>query len=221
MAFDKTQPTDTTKLRNLGVVIRPNWVAIEEADSTFRPYALNFQNRTPLGVSNDPASIADTSIIYCKDDADGNPELFAEDASANIVQLTQAGAIGSSTSALSGSSITFDKGVFTNNQDAMCTAWSYVVVSGTSISTQTNYGMSWARTGTGLYTATFTASQVTNANYVIVGTAFTSPGGSEGTNLSLDANKVKNTTNFSIQLKHSTSDNQRDRSFMVAVFGGR
>ena len=76
MAFDKTQPTDTTKIRNLGVVIRPNWVAIEEADSTFRPYALNLQNRTPLGVSNDPASIADTYILYEKDDGSGNPELF-------------------------------------------------------------------------------------------------------------------------------------------------
>ena len=94
MAFDKTQPTDTTKIRNLGVVIRPNWDAIEVADSTFRPYAINFQNRTPLGVSNDPVAIADTSIMFVKDDGSGNPEAYLEDGSGNIFQVSEGGRLG-------------------------------------------------------------------------------------------------------------------------------
>lgn len=88
MVWDVSQPTDTTKIRNLGTVIRPNWQAIQEADSTFKPYALNLDNRTPLAVPNDPAAIADSYILYCKDDAAGDPQLFGIDASSNIVQFT-------------------------------------------------------------------------------------------------------------------------------------
>lgn len=91
MAFDKTQPTDTTKIRNLGTVIRPNWVAIEEGGSTFKPYATNYQTRTDLGVSNDPSAISGASIAYCKDDADGNAELYAINENSDVVQLTRGG----------------------------------------------------------------------------------------------------------------------------------
>jgi hypothetical protein len=81
VAFDKTQPTDTTKIRNLGVVIRPNWVAIEQGDDTFRPLAENLQNRTPSALPPDPTLLADTSKLYCKEDGSGVAELFNMDAS--------------------------------------------------------------------------------------------------------------------------------------------
>lgn len=89
MVWNIALPADTTKIRNLGIVIRPNWQAIQEADSTFKPYAINFDNRTPLGVANDPTAIADSYIMFCKDDATGNPELFGIDASSNITQFTK------------------------------------------------------------------------------------------------------------------------------------
>jgi hypothetical protein len=88
MAWVKTLPGNTEKIRNLGVVIRPNWEAIEEADLTFKPHALNYNNRTPLGVANDPAAIADTHILYCKDDGSANPEMFSIDDTSVISQLT-------------------------------------------------------------------------------------------------------------------------------------
>lgn len=88
MVWDQTQPTDTTKIRNLGIVIRPNWQAIQEGDSTFKPYALNFDNRTPLGVANDPTAIADSYIMYCKDDGSGNAEMFGIDENSLISQFT-------------------------------------------------------------------------------------------------------------------------------------
>ena len=88
MAFDKTQPTDSTKLRNIGTVIRPSWVAIESADSSFIPEALNLANRTPLAPPNDPVAIAETVILYSKDDSDGDPQLFVIDDSSNIFQLS-------------------------------------------------------------------------------------------------------------------------------------
>lgn len=88
MVWDVSQPTDTTKIRNLGVVIRPNWQAIEQADSTFKPQAINFNNRTPLPISNDPTAIADSYILFCKDDTAGNPELFGIDENSVISQFT-------------------------------------------------------------------------------------------------------------------------------------
>ena len=80
MAWDITQPTNTTKLRNLGVVIRPNWSAIETADSTFIPEALNLADRTAgVIVPTDPAVIADTVILYSKQDGAGKPQAYAVD----------------------------------------------------------------------------------------------------------------------------------------------
>ncbi|MFO7881199.1 MAG: hypothetical protein R6U52_01515 [Kosmotogaceae bacterium] len=88
MTWDKTQPTDTTKLRNLGVVIRPNWEAIESADDTFIPHALNFTDRDAAGLASDPTAITDAMIAYSKQDADGDPQLYAIDPSSVVTKLT-------------------------------------------------------------------------------------------------------------------------------------
>jgi hypothetical protein len=89
MAYDITQPTDTAKIRDLGVVIRPNWQAIQEADSTFLPKAINFNNRTVSGPTNDPAAITNAFIMYSKEDALGNAELFGINESSQIIQFTR------------------------------------------------------------------------------------------------------------------------------------
>ncbi len=90
MAFDPALPANSTKLRLAPGVIQDNWAAIEEGQSSFKPEAINLNNRTPLGgVPNDPTAIADTYITYCKDDTDGNPELFGINESSQISQLTK------------------------------------------------------------------------------------------------------------------------------------
>lgn len=220
MTFDKTQPTDTTKIRRLGEVIRPNWVAIEEGDSSFKPYAVNYQNRTPLGVSNDPSTISGSFILYTKEDGAGNPELFGKDSAGNIIQITKGGSIGSSSSNLDINSISFDGGTFTNNQNAMCTAWSYVVVSGSSISAQTNYGMSWTRVSAGTYKATFSASQVLNSNYVVTGTAVSGAAAVSPSIISVKSTATRDTSEFTIQIQRLDST-KVDVSFHIAIFGGR
>jgi len=90
MAYDATQPTNTTKIRNLGTVIRPNWTAIENAESSFRPHAINFLNRTPTVVPIDPAAIANTYILYCKQDAAGNPQIYGIDQNSRVTQISAA-----------------------------------------------------------------------------------------------------------------------------------
>ena len=88
MAFEKTEPTDTTKLRNLGTVIRPNWEAMVTADSTFMPEALNLADRTALGVANDPTALVDSVIAYSKQDGAGKPQAYTIDPDSVISQLT-------------------------------------------------------------------------------------------------------------------------------------
>lgn len=84
-----TEPTDNTEIRNLGVVIRPNWVAIEEADATFLPKAINLNNRTVSGPTNDPTAITNAFLMYCKEDTSGNPELFGINEASEILQFTK------------------------------------------------------------------------------------------------------------------------------------
>lgn len=95
MAYDVTQPTDTTKLRNLGTVIRPNWVAIQDADTTFRPVAINLAERNAVAppIPNDPVALAQAYLIYSKQDAAGNTELFGINENSQILQLTKGAAI--------------------------------------------------------------------------------------------------------------------------------
>lgn len=90
MAWDKTEPTNTTKIRNLGVVIRPNWDAIETADSTFQPEALNFTDRNAGGIiPTNPAAISTAYILYSRQDSGGVTELFASPPAGTPLQLTK------------------------------------------------------------------------------------------------------------------------------------
>lgn len=89
MAYLVTEPTDNTKLRNLGVVIRPNWVAIEDGDATFLPKAINFNNRTVSGPTNDPTAITNAFVMYSKEDSAGNAELFGINENSDIIQFTK------------------------------------------------------------------------------------------------------------------------------------
>lgn len=97
MVWDPSQPEDTTKIRNLGIVIRPNWQAIEQAEASFLPIAINLNNRNILPPNNDPTPIDDANnlrqpyIIYSKEDGNGNPELYGRDPSGVISQFSQRG----------------------------------------------------------------------------------------------------------------------------------
>ena len=88
MVWDKTKPQDSTKIRNLGNVITPNWDAIESAADTFMPQAINFADRTPLGVPSDPAVLAATVKLYSKQDTASKPQLYAIDPDSVKTQLT-------------------------------------------------------------------------------------------------------------------------------------
>lgn len=89
MAFDPSLPADSTKLRLAPGVIQDNWVAIQDGETSFKPKAINLNNRTVSGPTDDPTAIADTFILYCKNDAAGNAELYGINDNSNIIQMTK------------------------------------------------------------------------------------------------------------------------------------
>lgn len=209
MAFDKTQPTDTTKIRNLGTVIRPNWDAIETADSTFKPYAINLQNRTPLGVSNDPATIADTSIIYVKDDGAGNPELYSKDGSGNIIQMTEGGRIGGPSTNFKINNYRFGSGTVDYSINNIVSAYVRWNSGGTALSA---FGCTVAKVSTGVYEITLTTAR-NNTNYIPVACAF-----NEG-NVRIVKVSVQSTTKFQVRIENSDQSG-RDCGGFCHVVGG-
>lgn len=218
MAFLATEPQDTTKIRNLGTVIRPNWSAIQTGDSTFKPYALNLIERTSVPVAGDPTAIADTFIIYCKDDPDGNPEFFGIDAGSQVIQLTQDGAIGSSTTKLSGSSITFDKGVTTMSKDQQVSGWLRVSGAGAVVASSQNLtpanDLTVTRVSAGLYTIGFTVAPVTTDFVGMATCANTS------SRRSISCENYTATT-FQVRIYSNSTGSNEDEPFQVIVFGGR
>lgn len=78
MVFDKSKPTNSSKIRNLGEEIRPNWAAIEAAADTFKPEGLNLDKNAV-----DRTAIADAIVMYNK-----NNQLYAIDPSSVVTQLT-------------------------------------------------------------------------------------------------------------------------------------
>lgn len=90
MPFDKTQPADSTKIRNLGVVIRPNWTAIEEAEPSFKVFSMNFVDRSTLPAPTpvNPAAIADVYQLFCKKDSGGHPQLYVESPGGSVVKIS-------------------------------------------------------------------------------------------------------------------------------------
>ena len=209
MAFDKAEPQDTTKIRNLGVVIRPNWVAIEQADSTFRPIALNLQDRTPLVASNDPASIAGTSIIYVKQDGAANPELYSEDGSANKIQMTEDGRLGGPATNFKINKYRFAAGTVDYSVNNIVSAMVRWNSAGTALS---SFGCSIVKTSTGLYTVTLATARV-NTNYWPVACAF-DEGNSRCAKIA-----ITSTTKFTIRIVNDNGSN-RDTGGFCHVVGG-
>lgn len=95
MVWEKNEPQDTTKIRNLGTVIRPNWDAIEGGSTSFQPDAFILTDRNALGVGNDPAAAVSGGTsrgngytLFCKQDGSGDQQLYGIDPAGTILQFT-------------------------------------------------------------------------------------------------------------------------------------
>jgi len=208
--FDKTQPADNTKIRNLGVVIRPNWDAIETGDATFLPYAINFQDRTPLIVPNDPATIAGSAIYYTKQDGTGTAESFNKDPAGNIIQLTTGGRLGNAATNATINNLRFGASVvdygINNIVSAMC-QWN---TGGAQISA---FGCTVVNSGVGIYTVTLTTPR-NNLNYWVTATA-----NNEGSTRTCKV-AIINVTSFAVYITGNNAGNLINCGGFCHVVGG-
>jgi hypothetical protein len=168
MAWDITQPTDTTKIRNLGVVIRPNWEALQTAGATCRLDALNFKDRTSGGLPVNPTAINDTYITFCKEASVGVTELYGIDEASNVVQFTNAGRIGGPTQNFNINTYRFGTAAVDYSRNNIVHAYGQFTNSGATVVAS---GCTIAKVATGRYRVTFSIA-LTNTLYVAVATPF-------------------------------------------------
>lgn len=97
MPYNKENPANTEKIRNLGAVLRPNFKALEEGSETdpdsqkLKYWSLNLYSRDdiPSAPGSDAAQVTDAFVLFSKDGADSNkPELFGRYESGEIVQIS-------------------------------------------------------------------------------------------------------------------------------------
>lgn len=218
MAWDTLQPTNTTKIRNLGVVIRPNWAAIQTADSSFTPDAFNFTDRTAAALPVDPTAIATAYISYCKQDAAGNPEFFGISAASEVIQYSRAGRIGIPTQGVNALNFIMDSTTFTYGKNQMIVATGSFNSSG-GLTSGVNM-VANTHPSTGVYTVRVNADVLLNNNYKVILTSQT--GGNERIINITSKGSVSagNPTTIGIQIQ-AGDGGSRDEAFEVIVVGGR
>lgn len=221
MAYDKTLPTNTTKIRNYPTVLTDNFAAIEEGDLSLKHWQVNFIERNAVPgappPANDPTRADDTMIFFSKQDGSGETEMFLMDDRnpANIIQLSEDGSMGSFSTTLKIDSFAFDSN-FTYNEDYIVKAWAKCNSNGTFAKQR---GFDSISGSGGLYTLTLLANVVTDANFCVVATADKS-GGSERMagwrNMAYDGGTMKGS--FQINIFNGGGSN-RTQDFTVMVMG--
>jgi len=98
MPFNQANPTDNEKIRRLGIVIRPNWKALEEGSqddanpNKLKFWGINYYARDdiPAAPGNDAPQVDDGIVVYAKTDSDtGFPELFTRHEDSTVTQVTK------------------------------------------------------------------------------------------------------------------------------------
>lgn len=216
MAFDKTLPNNQTKIRNYPTVLTDNFAGIQEGDESFQPWQLNMIDRDSVAgappPASDPTRIDDTMIIFSKEDGAANTELFVMDDNntANIIQFTENGYLGSQYTNVGMDSFSFDGGTTTYNENNIVSAYGLVASNGTAYAIS---GATSSRASTGVYSITFSTAR-SNANYCPVIT--TADAGS-----SIRCAKITGltTSGFSLDIRNG-SNSLRDCDFSFHVVGG-
>lgn len=234
MAFDKTLPANSTKIRRYPTVLNDNFAAIQEGDDSFQLWQANFIDRDLVPgappPSQDPTRIDDTMIIYSKQNDDGETDLFILDdrTIANIMQLTQDGHLGSTNTSLNAKDLSFDVDSTTGmtySDGQLITAYGKFNSGGTLL-----YGKNMATAGTphpstGLFNVNVNADVLKNANYIISGNVSDSSGSGSSSKalmpLLTPAPVAATATTIQVEIKRSGGRTNTFDYFMIMICGGR
>lgn len=173
MAWDKTKPDSTTKIREEPALITDNWEAIEENDSGVAASSLNqwvvhLIDRSTIGGSNTPARIDNIGLLYCRNDGSNN-EFYFEDSQnpANEIQMTADGKMGSATTEMVAQDIAFGSVSTAYAAPNVITAYGRFNSSTATVLDQ--FGCTIGAVGGSSTTITFSTARSTT-NYIAVAT---------------------------------------------------
>tara|TARA_R110002126_G_scaffold77229_5_gene192679 strand:- start:6799 stop:7485 length:687 start_codon:yes stop_codon:yes gene_type:complete len=227
VAFDKTLPTNSTKIRNYPTVLTDNWSAIQTGDLTFKTWQLNFADRDEVEgappPTQDPTRDDDTMIMFSKNNADGETDLYILDdrSSPSNFALTENGKVGGRATSAVFQDISIGTNTFVNDQNNFVWAHGRVPKAGGAISGQ---GLGTATTGSvsgynPAYTITLTRTP-SNANYQVFIMC-------EGTGSSSRARVgglipgTRTVNDFSVFIQRTgDSDMKTDADYYIMVVGG-
>ena len=144
MTWDPASPTNATKINQTPSILQGNWNAIEQGVVPYDSLRLEEQ-------AGDPSRVDDRGFLYSKQVGSYSELYYLNDNNAaDVVQLTQEGLLGGTTTSLRTDGITYD-GTFTNVQKGFISGWAECDGTGGFVNTSYNLA-SCTRTGTGLYT---------------------------------------------------------------------
>lgn len=221
MAWDSSLPANDSKIRNLGIEIRPNWTSIEQGEdanpmasttSYLQQYSSAYIERNGRAANNDPTTEADTFYMYCKQDANGIAEGACKDPAGNVVILTEAGKMGNRATDFYMNSFAFDTNAArVNNESNIAVAWGYFNSAGTL-----QYGsglVSGSVSDTSLYTITVTTNRMVNANYVPIAMGLD--------NVNMMGSGTPTSTSFQLRGRSVSDGAKKAAGFYVVLFGGQ
>lgn len=220
MAYDKTLPSNTTKIRNYPTVLTDNFSAIEQGDISLKHWQINFIERNAVPgappPANDPTRADDTIILFSKQDGASETELyFMDDRNpANIVQLTEAGKVGSANTQFVAQDISFAAETATYNSGNMVAYWAKISSAGAIQGS--SGGVTSARGSVGNYTVTFTVPQG-SVNYG-VNVSVKNNNSSDNPHIANYHTPAVGTVQVMIRNQNNTPV---DREFSISVFGAR
>jgi hypothetical protein len=220
--FNSGLPNNASKIRNYPTLLQNNFRGIEIGDATFKIWQANFPQRNllPGPPTDDPTALADTSIIYAKEDPAiaGKTELFAIDPDSDVIQLTQGGSLGSAITTLKCSTLTIGSNV---TQQGIATALAAFPASAVAGLVPPSYGYNIAgrtRSSTGIYAVTTTAVFNT-ANIVVSLTPYTGSSNPQGMNILIAPTIAANVVTINIDIR-DRSGSHADLAFHILVHGG-
>ena len=227
MVWEIEQPEDITEIKNLGVAMRPNWKAIEEAESSLRFYAINLRDRIdPLPLDPSAISSPDAITLFCKQDDDAHQEFYLLYQNGTFIKLTEEGTVGSHSSTLRGQSLKLDTLTpsLLFNSSYMIDAHGSFDTLGAPIGT--NLNITCLRNGPGDYTLSIVADVLMNDNYRVILTANKTGGDLTVGQVTSKASVVAGVpTDITIETKTLITgvfgNVLQDCSFDVMIVGGR
>ena len=218
MTWDKTLPSNTTKIRQYPTVLTANFAAVEEGDSTLQQWKINLiqRNAIPSAPPVTPAKIANVVQVYAKQSIFSRSELFVTDdhSPVNTIQLTQDGKIGAQGQDIRANNYfygadTIGRGLWSSPTIVGRIDESGAVLTGSQ-------GIASVSIASNVFTVNFTASRITNTNYMVLVT----PQFGSSSNPRFACWDNKTTSSVDVYVVNQNGTKAR-RPFDIIIFGGR